>query len=87
MDKNLMDKIWDRNPSKSKVTLAVVTGKKTPNDHAEPTWDKSLNAKKQTRSSLIGESLHFVGLLICVSADQSIFKMSTKINCTKIYTS
>ena len=23
-----MDKIWDRNPSKSKVTLAVVTGRK-----------------------------------------------------------
>ena len=31
-----MDKIWDRNPSKSEVTLAVVAGIKKTNDHTEP---------------------------------------------------
>ena len=40
-----MDKIWDRNPSRS---LAVVAGMKKPNGHAEPT--KS-NAKKKQKST------------------------------------
>ena len=37
-----MDKIWDRNPSKSEVTLAVVAGMTKTNDHAEPTNTKNL---------------------------------------------
>jgi len=34
--KNVMDKIWDRNLSKSRA-LAVVAGMKKPNGDAEPT--------------------------------------------------
>jgi len=34
--KNVMDKIWDRNPWKSKVIGRCVGDEKT-NDHAEPT--------------------------------------------------
>ena len=37
-DKHVMDNIWDRNPSKLEVTgRCDGFGKKTPNDHTEPT--------------------------------------------------
>ena len=32
-----MDEIWDRKILRSRSSLAVVAGMKTPNDHAEPT--------------------------------------------------
>ena len=32
-----MDKLWDRKIRRSRRSLAVVAGMKTPNDHAEPT--------------------------------------------------
>ena len=35
-NKNVMDKIWDRNPSKSEV-IGRCGGMKKPYDHAEPT--------------------------------------------------
>ena len=35
--KNVMDKIWDRNPSKSEVIGRCGGDEKSPNDHAEPT--------------------------------------------------
>ena len=34
---NVMDKIWDKKILRSWRSLAVVAGKKNPNDHAEPT--------------------------------------------------
>ena len=43
-----MDKIWYRNPSKSK-SLAVVAGMEKTNDHAEPT--KKSNAKITTKKN------------------------------------
>ena len=36
-----MDKIWDRKIRRSRRSLAVVAGMKKPNDHAEPTKQKT----------------------------------------------
>ena len=43
-----MDKIWERNPSKSKVIGLCVRDKKT-NDHAEPTQSNPKKRKKTLR--------------------------------------
>ena len=41
-----MDKIWDRNPSKSKVIGRCGGDEKNPNDHAESQNRKQSNAKQ-----------------------------------------
>ena len=43
-----MDKIWERNPSKSEVIGLCVRDKK-PNDHAEPTQSNPKKRKKTLR--------------------------------------